>query len=87
MGDMTALEYLGRPAADRPVEPSGLVLIATAAGRLAERGLAASIAGAVHTHLPFAGHMLPQEASHAVSAAIDLAMAGTPCAEDGLAVA
>ena len=29
MGDMTALEYLGRPAADRPVEPSGLVLIAT----------------------------------------------------------
>jgi pimeloyl-ACP methyl ester carboxylesterase len=193
MGGMTALEYLGRSAADRPVEPSGLVLIATAAGRLAERGvgrlistpatealfeivdraprfatewavkavaralsdvllaipgldasaraglaalptnslttaagflvglkrydrydalssvtaktvvlsggtdfatpvshasdLAASIAGAVHTHLPFAGHMLPQEASHAVSAAIDLAMAGTPCAEDGLAVA
>lgn len=29
----------GPPAADRPVEPQGLVLIATAAGRLAERGL------------------------------------------------
>lgn len=39
MGGMTALEYLGRSAADRPVEPSGLVLIATAAGKLAERGI------------------------------------------------
>jgi pimeloyl-ACP methyl ester carboxylesterase len=38
-GGMTALAYLGRPAADRPVEPQGLVLVATAAGRLAERGL------------------------------------------------
>ncbi|WP_119184980.1 alpha/beta fold hydrolase [Mycobacterium decipiens] len=39
MGGMTALAYLGRPAVHRPVEPHGLVLIATAAGRLAERGL------------------------------------------------
>jgi pimeloyl-ACP methyl ester carboxylesterase len=39
MGGMTALAYLGRPALDRPVEPQGLVLIATAAGRVAERGL------------------------------------------------
>ncbi|MCV7103233.1 alpha/beta fold hydrolase [Mycobacterium palustre] len=39
MGGMTALAYLGRPAADRPVEPQGLVLVATAAGRLTERGL------------------------------------------------
>jgi pimeloyl-ACP methyl ester carboxylesterase len=39
MGGMTALAYLGRAAADRPVEPQGLVLVATAAGRLAERGL------------------------------------------------
>jgi pimeloyl-ACP methyl ester carboxylesterase len=39
MGGMTALAYLGRPADDRPVEPHGLVLVATAAGRLAERGL------------------------------------------------
>ncbi len=39
MGGMTALAYLGRPACDRPVEPQGLVLIATAAGRLAQRGL------------------------------------------------
>jgi pimeloyl-ACP methyl ester carboxylesterase len=40
MGGMTALAYLGRPAAERPVEPDGLVLAATAAGKLAERGLA-----------------------------------------------
>jgi pimeloyl-ACP methyl ester carboxylesterase len=39
MGGMTALEYAGLPAGDRPVEPSGLVLIATAAGKLAERGI------------------------------------------------
>lgn len=37
MGGMTALAYWGRQ--DRPVEPDGLVLVATAAGRLAERGL------------------------------------------------
>lgn len=36
MGGMTALEYLGRRAA---VDASGLVLIATAAGKLAERGI------------------------------------------------
>jgi pimeloyl-ACP methyl ester carboxylesterase len=39
MGGMAALAYLGRPALDRPVEPQGLVLIATAAGRIAERGI------------------------------------------------
>lgn len=39
MGGMVALAYLGRPPADRPVEPVGLVLVATAAGRLAERGV------------------------------------------------
>lgn len=39
MGGMTALAYLGRPAAERPVEAQGLVLVATAAGRLAERGI------------------------------------------------
>jgi pimeloyl-ACP methyl ester carboxylesterase len=39
MGGMTALAYLGRPAAKRPIDPDGLVLVATAAGKLAERGL------------------------------------------------
>ena len=44
MGAMAALAYLGRPAAQRPIEPHGLVLIATAAGKLAERGLARVLA-------------------------------------------
>ena len=39
MGGMAALAYLSRPFAKRPIEPDGLVLIATAAGKLAERGL------------------------------------------------
>jgi pimeloyl-ACP methyl ester carboxylesterase len=44
MGGMVALAYLGRPPADRPVEPHGLVLAATAAGRLAEHGVARLLA-------------------------------------------
>lgn len=44
MGGMVALAYLGRPPADRPVEPHGLILVATAAGRLAERGVARLLA-------------------------------------------
>jgi pimeloyl-ACP methyl ester carboxylesterase len=44
MGGMTVLAYLGRPAAERPIEPDGLVLVATAAGKLAERGLAQLLA-------------------------------------------
>ena len=44
MGGMVALTYLGRPPADRPVQPDGVVLVATAAGRLAERGVARLLA-------------------------------------------
>src|SRR3954465_6092396 len=43
-GGMVALASLGLPQADRPVEPHGLVLAATAAGRLAERGVARLLA-------------------------------------------
>ena len=39
MGGMTALAYLGRPASKRPIEPEGLVLVATAAGKLGSHGL------------------------------------------------
>ena len=39
MGGMTVLAYLARSSSDRPVDPHGLVLVSTAAGKLAERGL------------------------------------------------
>jgi pimeloyl-ACP methyl ester carboxylesterase len=39
LGGITALAYCGRADGDRPVEPTGLILAATAAGRLYERGL------------------------------------------------
>jgi pimeloyl-ACP methyl ester carboxylesterase len=38
MGGMCALAYLARPVDQQPVQPAGLVLVATAAGRLVEHG-------------------------------------------------
>jgi len=62
MGGMTALAYLGRPVGDRPVEPQGLVLIATAAGRLAERGFG-RLLGTRATEMLFElVHRLPRRA-------------------------
>ncbi len=39
MGAMAALTYLCRPTSQRPIDPSGLVLVATAARKLGQRGL------------------------------------------------
>ena len=39
------------------------------------RDMAAAIPGATHVHLPTAGHMLPHEASHAVTDAISRTIA------------
>lgn len=50
MGGMAALAYFGR--SDRPVEPHGLVLVATAAGKLAEAGLGRLLATPVTAALP-----------------------------------
>jgi pimeloyl-ACP methyl ester carboxylesterase len=50
MGGMAALDYLGR--SDRPVEPHGLVLVATAAGKLSERGLGRLLATPVTAAVP-----------------------------------
>jgi pimeloyl-ACP methyl ester carboxylesterase len=47
MGGMTALAYLEQPCNQRPVEPTGLVLIATAAGKLTQRGLGRLLAAPV----------------------------------------
>jgi pimeloyl-ACP methyl ester carboxylesterase len=62
MGGMVALAYLGRPAADRPVEPQGLVLAATAAGRLAERGIARLLASPATDMLCGLAALAPQRA-------------------------
>src|SRR5690242_2196829 len=44
MGGMTALAYFARHSSERPVEPQGLVLVGTAAGGLAGRGIGRLIA-------------------------------------------
>jgi pimeloyl-ACP methyl ester carboxylesterase len=62
MGGMVALAYLGRPPADRPVEPHGLVLAATAAGRLAERGVARLLASPATDMLRGLATLAPQRA-------------------------
>jgi pimeloyl-ACP methyl ester carboxylesterase len=63
MGGMTALAYLSRPAADRPVEPQGLVLVATAAGRLAERGVGRLLATRATGMLFDLVHQMPRRAT------------------------
>lgn len=50
MGGMTALAYVGRR--DRPIEPHGLVLVATAAGKLAGCGLGRLLATPAIAALP-----------------------------------
>jgi pimeloyl-ACP methyl ester carboxylesterase len=67
MGGMTALAYLGRPAAERPVEAEGLVLVATAAGKLAERGLARLLATPAPAALVGLIQHTPDSALHALT--------------------
>lgn len=64
MGGMTALAYLGLPAAQRPVEPAGLVLVGTAAGGLAERGLGRLLSTRATGTLFGLVHRLPQRATN-----------------------
>lgn len=71
MGGMTALAYLGRPAAERPVEPTGLVLVATAAGRIAERGIGRLLTTPVPGMLSgLAGRMPRETADRAINAVV-----------------
>jgi pimeloyl-ACP methyl ester carboxylesterase len=66
MGGMTALAYLGRPVAQRPVEPHGLILVATAAGKLAARGLARLLATPAPAALIGLIQHTPEHALHAL---------------------
>jgi pimeloyl-ACP methyl ester carboxylesterase len=62
MGGMVALAYLGLSPADRPVEPHGVVLVATAAGRLAEHGVARLLASPATDVLCKLAARVPQRA-------------------------
>ena len=71
MGGMTALAYLARSASHRPVEPKSLVLVATAAGKLANRGLGRLLATPATKIL----HGLVRHTPHSMTDAIVRALA------------
>jgi pimeloyl-ACP methyl ester carboxylesterase len=75
MGGMVALAYLGRPAGHRPVQPHGLILVATAAGKLAERGLGRLLANPGADIL----YELANHAPHAVADRVLRALARPIC--------
>jgi pimeloyl-ACP methyl ester carboxylesterase len=75
MGGMVALAYLGRPAAQRPVQPQGLILVGTAAGKLAERGLGRLLANPGADIL----YELANHAPHAVADRVLRALARPIC--------
>jgi pimeloyl-ACP methyl ester carboxylesterase len=75
MGGMVALTYLGRPKADRPVEVTGLVLVATAAGRLAQRGLARLLANPATDVLCGLADLAPQRAIRLLAKPVCAALA------------
>ncbi|HEY6648870.1 MAG TPA: alpha/beta hydrolase, partial [Mycobacterium sp.] len=89
MGGMTALAYFGRPASKRPVEPRGLVLVGTAAGGLAARGIGRLLATPATGALFELVHRMPQRATDkAVQALIrPLGDALSKFCSDGTAVA
>jgi pimeloyl-ACP methyl ester carboxylesterase len=63
---MVALAYLGRPAGQQPAQPHGLILVATAAGKLAERGLGRFLANpATDIFYELAQHAPRAAAEHA----------------------
>jgi pimeloyl-ACP methyl ester carboxylesterase len=74
MRPMVALAYLARQRHQRPVDPVGLVLVATAAGRLAERGLGRLLATPGIVGLSRALEHAPQQALRALSAPVCAAL-------------
>ncbi|HVQ52281.1 MAG TPA: alpha/beta hydrolase [Mycobacterium sp.] len=75
MGGMVALAYLGRRPADRPVQPHGVVLVATAAGRLAEHGVARLLASPATDVLCKFATRAPQRAVRLLTKPVRAAMA------------
>ena len=69
MGGMCALAYLARPVDQQPVQPAGLVLVATAAGRLVEHGLGRLLAKpGLDTVIDLVDHAPHRAAEHVVQA-------------------
>lgn len=64
MGGMAALAYLCRPAAQRPIDPSGLVLVATAARKLSQRGLGRLLSTPATAALAYAATHAPEHILH-----------------------
>lgn len=71
MGGMAALTYQALPRDRRPIDPAGLVLAASSAGGLADRGLgrllttpALGLLAECSAHLPF---RIPQDTAHALA--------------------
>jgi pimeloyl-ACP methyl ester carboxylesterase len=75
MGGMAALAYLARPAAARPVDPHAVILVATAAGKLTERGLGRLLATPATSLL----YTLVERAPHAAADAAVRVLAGPLC--------
>ncbi|ORW07203.1 hypothetical protein AWC14_25015 [Mycobacterium kyorinense] len=74
LGAMVLLAYLARPALDRPIDPDGLVLVATAAGQIAQRGLGRLLATPGIETLCRAGEHAPQRALRALAAPVCAAL-------------
>jgi pimeloyl-ACP methyl ester carboxylesterase len=70
LGGIVALAYLGRHSSARPVEPDGLVLVATAAGRLAEHGLGRLLATPGIGYLCRLAEHAPEQALRALTAPV-----------------
>lgn len=68
MGGMTALGYLGLDAARRPVDPAGLVLVATAAGKLRQRGMGRLLGTPATAALVGVAGVAPEQAVRAMAA-------------------
>ena len=70
LGAMVALSYLARSNDHRPVDPDGLVLVATAAGRIAERGLGRLLATPGIESMCRAGGHIPDRALRAAASPV-----------------
>lgn len=75
MGGMAALAYLARSSADRTAHPDGLVLVTTAAGKLAQRGLGRSLAAPGIFALPAVVDRIPTQALELVAGPVCSALA------------